>query len=164
MARRWGRVVVREHPAVVRRQNRAAMLAMISDPQKRAQFERDFPEDKLPPLPKKRGPRSASGKPLERNVLRAIIQALRLDPRVASVERNQSGVFREGDRFIRVGTRGKLDLTCYLKDGRYIEIEVKRPGGKPKPHQAARIEQIRQAGGLAGYATSPEEALALLPC
>lgn len=102
-------------------------------------------------------------KPLERTVLRAITQALRLDRRVARVERNQSGLFQEGNRFIRVGTRGKLDLTVYLKSGRYIEIEVKRPGGKPEPHQQQRIDAIRADGGLAGYATSIDEALALLP-
>lgn len=102
-------------------------------------------------------------KPLESQVLKAIVQRLRLDPRVASVERNQSGVFREGNRFIRVGTRGKLDLTVYLRDGRYCEIEVKRHGRKPEPHQQARIDSIRAAGGIAGYATTPEEALAILP-
>lgn len=102
-------------------------------------------------------------KPLERTVLKAITQALRLDRRVSRVERNQSGLFQEGNRFIRVGTRGKLDLTVYLKTGRYIEIEVKRPGGKPEPHQQQRIDAIRADGGLAGCATSIEEALALLP-
>jgi hypothetical protein len=102
-------------------------------------------------------------KPLERDVLKAIVQALRLDRRVARVERNQSGVFQDGNRYIRVGVRGKLDLTVYLKTGRFIEIEVKRPGGKPEPHQQKRIDDIRAAGGLAGYATSVEEALELLP-
>jgi hypothetical protein len=108
-------------------------------------------------------PRRDHSKPLERSVLKAITQALRLDRRVARVERNQSGLFREGDRFIRVGSRGKLDLTVYLKSGRYVEIEVKRPGGKPEPHQQQRIDAIRASGGLAGCATSIDEALALLP-
>jgi hypothetical protein len=47
-----------------------------------------------------------SSKPLERTVLKAITQALRLDRRVSRVERNQSGLFQEGNRFIRVGTAG----------------------------------------------------------
>lgn len=117
----------------------------------------------IPPPPKKRAPRTASGKPLERDVLKAIVQALRLDPRVSRVERNQVGVFQEGNRYIRVGSKGKLDLTVYLKSGRYAEIEVKRPGEKPKPHQQDRIDSIRAAGGIAGYATSIEEAQAILP-
>lgn len=107
---------------------------------------------------------TASGVPLERDVLKQIIRALRADPRVAMVERNQSGLFQDGNRYIRVGSRGKLDLTVLLTSGRYAEIEVKRPGRKPDPHQLERIEAIRKNGGIAGYATSPEQALELLPC
>ena len=106
----------------------------------------------------------ADGRPLERDVLKAIIQALRLDRRVASVERNQSGVFQDGSRYIRVGSKGKLDLTVYLKDGRYAEIEVKRdPHTKPEEHQFQRIEHIKRSGGIAGWCWSIESALAILP-
>jgi hypothetical protein len=103
-------------------------------------------------------------RPLERNVLKAVTRALRRDPRVARVERNTSGVFLAGNRTISVGVKGKLDLTCYLKSGRYIEIEVKRDErAKPQPHQLERIERIKYAGGLAGWCWSAETALALLP-
>lgn len=101
--------------------------------------------------------------PLERDVLKAVLQALRYDPRVASVERQQSGVFLEGNRHIRVGTPGALDIKGMLKGGRMFEIECKRPGGKPDPRQAARIARIRADGGVAGYCWSVESALALLP-
>lgn len=121
---------------------------------------------KLPPK-RHRVRRPVDGKPAapyERDVLAQIISALRHDHRVARVERNQSGVFKEGNRYIRVGTRGKLDLTVYLKTGRYVEIEVKRDQKhKPEPHQVARIEEIKRQGGLAGWAWSAESALALLP-
>jgi hypothetical protein len=121
---------------------------------------------KLPPK-RHRITRPVDGKPalpLERDVLLQIIKALRSDPRVARVERNQSGVFREGERYIRVGVRGKLDLTVYLRSGRYCEIEVKRSDKtKPEPHQLARIQEIKQQGGIAGWAWSAESALALLP-
>jgi hypothetical protein len=117
------------------------------------------------PVPKQRTPRAIrpSGIPLERDVIKAVVKILRYDHRVSRVERNQSGVFQDGNRYIRVGMKGKLDLTVYLKSGRYIEIEVKRPGAKPAPHQAARIAEIRAQGGLAGYCWSVESALALLP-
>ncbi len=62
-----------------------------------------------------------------------------------------------------MGTPGKLDLTVYLKSGAYMEIEVKRPSGKPSPKQAARIARLREGGGLAGYCWSVESALAILP-
>lgn len=101
--------------------------------------------------------------PLEREVLAAALEALRLDPRVALVDRRQSGVFQEGERFIRVGTRGTLDVSGMLKGGRYFEIEAKRPGEKPDPRQALRIAHIREQGGISGFFTSADEALALLP-
>jgi len=118
----------------------------------------------LKPLRKRSSP-GADGKPLEKHVLKAVMDALRLDKRVARVERNQSGVFQDGNRFIRVGSRGKLDLTCYLLDGRYIEIEVKRAPNASllRDAQRKRIQAIKSAGGLAGWCWSVESAIALLP-
>lgn len=107
-------------------------------------------------------PRDPS-KVYEKDVLADILQALRSDPRVALVMRQQSGVFVEGNRHIRVGTPGTLDVGGMLIGGRHFEIEAKRPGGKPDERQADRIEAINRNGGIAGYATSAEEALALLP-
>lgn len=115
------------------------------------------------PLPQRRAPRKPSGKPLERDILKAVIAALRRDPRVAQVERQQSGLFVDGDRYIRVGTPGALDIKGMLKGGRAFEFEIKRPGRKPDPRQAERIETLRANGAVAGVATSVEEALALLP-
>ena len=113
------------------------------------------------PQPRQSKPR-ASGGVLERDVLRQIVKALRSHPSVSSVERNQSGLFRDGERYIRVGTVGKLDLTIYLTDGRYAEIEVKRPGGRATSAQAERIQRILSRGGLAGVASSVEQALQIL--
>lgn len=121
---------------------------------------------KLPPK-RARVRRPVDGKPAapyERDVLTKIIKALRSDPRVARVERNQSGVFQDGNRYIRVGVKGKLDLTVYLKTGRFAEIEVKRDEKtKPDPHQLERIATIKREGGIAGWAWSAESALAILP-
>jgi len=102
--------------------------------------------------------------PLEKHVLKAALKALRGDPRVAFADRQQSGVFHEGERFIRVGAPGKLDIVGLLKGGRYMELEAKRPGEKPDLRQAQRIAFVIQHGGVSGYFTSAEEALALLPC
>lgn len=121
---------------------------------------------KLPPK-RHRVKRPVDGKPAapyERDVLASIMKALRSDPRVSRVERNQSGVFKEGTRYIRVGTPGKLDLTVYLRSGRFAEIEVKRDAKhKPEPHQVERIATIKREGGIAGWAWSVESALAILP-
>ena len=116
------------------------------------------------PVPETRArrPRDAS-KVYEKDVLADVLQALRADPRIALVERTQSGLFQDGNRFIRVGTKGKLDITFMTVSGRYGEIECKRPGATPDERQQARIEAIRRNGGIAGFATSAAEALALLP-
>jgi len=164
MARRFTRGTDRDHPALFRRRCRASMLASISDPAQRERFERDFPEENLPALPKKRAKRVHDPKaPLERNVLPKVVRALRKDPRVVRVQRNTVGRFTVHGRIISVGTKGLLDLTVYLRDGRYAEIEVKRPGEKPKLHQAQRIADIQERGGIAGWCDSPEGALAILP-
>ena len=116
----------------------------------------------VPDLPAQRAKAVPSGMEREASVLKAIIAALRKHPKVASVERNQSGVFRDGDRWIRVGSKGKLDLTCYLTSGLYIEIEVKSAKGVVSPEQQKRIETIRAKGGMAGVARSVAEAEALV--
>lgn len=124
----------------------------------------DPPAELLNSIKPKRtaAPRDPS-KVYEKDVLADVLQALRADPRVALVMRQQSGVFVEGNRHIRVGSRGLLDIGGMLIGGRHFEIECKRPGERPDERQAERIAAIRRNGGIAGYATSAAEALALLP-
>ena|SRR3990167_9890740 len=122
-------------------------------------------EDPLPPKAH-RIRRTSDDKPalpLEKHVLAAALKALKRDPRVHLVERTQSGMFQEGDRYVRVGFSGKLDITGMLKGGAYFELEAKRPGQKPDERQAMRIAHVRSGGGISGYFTSADEALALLP-
>lgn len=101
--------------------------------------------------------------PTEAQVLKSVLAYLRRHPLVASVERSQSGVFQEGNRIIRVGFVGKLDISGFLKNGaRYFEIEVKRPGAKPTDAQQKRIDAVLSSGGISGYVTSIEETAALI--
>ena len=141
--------------------NEAALRFMSPDgnltPEMQATFDRDRPKPK-----RERGPRKPSGKPLESNVLKAIIKALRAHPKVTRVVRNQSGVFTEGDRFIRVGTRGLADLTVYLGQ-RYGYIEVKVPGRNAEPHQQAWLANALQTGAaFAAVAHSVDDAVAII--
>lgn len=60
---------------------------------------------------------------------------------------------------------GIPDLLCIApRTGRFVGIEVKRPNGtwKVTELQKKQIDLIREAGGVAGVATSVEEALFLL--
>lgn len=49
------------------------------------------------------------------------------------------------------GVSGVLDIvgTCPQLKGRHVEIEVKRPGRFPTHLQAKRIDDVRNAAGLA---------------
>lgn len=98
----------------------------------------------------------------EADILQAILKALRKHPKVARVERRQSGVFQDGGRWVKVGRRGDPDISGILHGGRVFGIEVKRPGEVPSEIQWQRINEINAAGGLAGWADSVEMALALL--
>ncbi len=59
-----------------------------------------------------------------------------------------------GSIYSRAGTP---DITGCL-NGRFIGIEVKQPGGRVSALQAAHIELIKKAGGVAFVAYSLEEA------
>lgn len=122
----------------------------------------------LVPLPPKREriTRPVDGTPahpLEKDILADALQALRNDPRVWICDRRQSGVFYDGNRVIRVGAKGHLDISGMLQGGRYFEIEAKRPGQKPDERQQQRIDHVRKGGGISGYFWSVETCLALLP-
>lgn len=54
-------------------------------------------------------------------------------------------------------TPGFPDIVCCSPKGRFIAIEVKVPGEKPKPHQQAYIDAINKLNGVAFYATSVNE-------
>ncbi len=52
--------------------------------------------------------------------------------------------------------KGVPDIFACLK-GRYLQIEVKRPGEKPTKVQEAFMEGINSCGGIAFYATSVQD-------
>ena len=44
-----------------------------------------------------------------------------------------------------------------------MAVEVKTPKGRTTPEQDRFLQAVRNAGGIAGVARSPAEALSLLP-
>lgn len=46
-------------------------------------------------------------------------------------------------------------IVCYA--GRFIAVEVKRPGEQPTSLQSATMQRISEAGGVSGVATSVDE-------
>lgn len=122
------------------------------------------------PKRKARGTARHRRDPLERDIQRLILEALRLHQNVARIERTNTGAGRflgkdgKAGRFVRYGFQGQADLTGVAKDGRVIAIEVKRPRTRNdlRPAQRLFLEQVRSAGGYAGVATCVEEAFAIV--
>jgi len=106
----------------------------------------------------------------ERDIQRAILQALELHPMVARVERINvmAGCLVGNDgkpsRFMRSCKRGRVDLDGFTVDGRVIAIEVKRPTARHTLtlEQREYPRQVRAANGIAGVATCVEEAIAIV--
>jgi hypothetical protein len=46
--------------------------------------------------------------------------------------------------------------------GRFVSIEMKRPGKKPRPGQLAWMEIVRSFGGIADWADSAEKAVEIV--
>lgn len=57
---------------------------------------------------------------------------------------------------------GTSDILGCLPNGKFLAIEVKRPGGKVTAGQANFIDRIRSCGGVAIIATSVDEVRAAL--
>jgi len=60
--------------------------------------------------------------------------------------------------------KGGADIIgIHRATGRFLAVEVKTSKGRTTPEQDRFLEVVRKAGGIAGVARSPEEALSLLP-
>ena len=157
-----GRRTLREQ--MLRNQKTEALYAALS-----GKPARELP---IPPEPKKRPRREPAPdevrQPSEAEILRAILQLLRRHPRVAMCWRQNSGTFQERNRdgttrYIRANTqRGMSDIMGALMDGRTLAIEVKSRTGRMRPGQEEFLQQIRDAGGVAGVCRSVDDAVRLL--
>ena len=77
-----------------------------------------------------------------------VLKALRANPAVAWVERQNSGAAKVGNRFIRFGWPGCSDVIGMMTNGRFLAVEVKGPKGRLRPEQTVFLERVNQAGGL----------------
>ena len=119
----------------------------------------------MPALPKKRAPRNMSDKPepTEREIQKAILDYLRVHPKVVWCHRFNRGVMQSSyqgrESYTQFNTcRGFSDLHFLLKGGRAGYCEVKLPGRKATEDQADFLQRCADAGALAFIATSVEDA------
>lgn len=89
-------------------------------------------------------------KQLEQDIVRAILQAAPYVLPGWKLWRQNTGAFKvpESNRFIRFGVNGQADITGLTPEGRRVEIEVKRPGGKQSPAQKEFEAMIKANGGI----------------
>jgi len=92
---------------------------------------------------------------------RAIVEALNYSG--CLVWRMNAGTVFVGNpkRMIKVGPAGLSDIIgIHKKTGRFVAIEVKNPGKEKNVTDLQRqfLENIREAGGITGVATSVDEA------
>lgn len=141
----------RQHPPHL-----AEQIAKAAEPAKQRQR-------RLPTL-------DAQHKPLEREIQRAIIEALRLHPRVIKVTRFNSGGSLSRDangreHLVLFSSEPVPDLFGLLRNPPgFFWYEVKRDGwSRPRDYreerQAAFLEAVRQAGGIGQFVRSVDEAL-----
>lgn len=110
--------------------------------------------------------RLTSVEPKEADIQAAILRALRVHPAVADAWRQNTGAFAVGEgkarRFVRFGRAGQPDIQGYLRDGRALYIECKRPKGRVTPEQQAFIEHAVKNGCVAMVARSVADVWAVL--
>ncbi len=152
----------------------AAKLAKAQDDRRRAEIDQncEFVEitgmgvsripvsHHVPPRPLPPRPAQLKAVPiLERDVLPVVLLALRMHPKVAWAERLNTGGAVYGERYVRFGWLGMLDITGQLKDGRRLDVEAKRPGKWATPDQAATIEMVVRHGGVAFVAHGVDDVI-----
>ncbi len=172
---RWRPPIKREPLGVTTRRNVATLRSQISDPAQLARFDANFPESRLPALPKPRI-RRADGKPITANEHQeqaAVIKWWRIahglyklpvfalfsvpnGAHLYSAHIAYSLLQSEGMR------PGAPDLILAKPNRKYagLYIEMKKIGGaKPSTEQAAFIEYLLSVGYLACVHYGAESAI-----
>ena len=84
-----------------------------------------------------------------------ILRALKTHPAVGWAARFNSGMANMGGRLLRFSTvKGLSDIVGQLIDGRFLAIEVKRPGEIANVEQKAFLETVNNNNGVGFVARS----------
>jgi hypothetical protein len=97
--------------------------------------------------------RAAPSGILERDVLRAGLQLLRVHPLVAWASRINSGAVENANgQFVRFNQIvGCSDIVGQMKTGHFLALEAKRPGQKPTEPQMLFLHMVEAHGGCSGW-------------
>ena len=100
--------------------------------------------------------------PLEQDILRQCLQWLHWQQDMVCWRNNTGAAVLTGKgnkpRYVKFGMPGSSDILGFMKPGGvFVGIEVKRPGNRPTPEQAAFLAQLKLFGGLAAVVHSIDE-------
>lgn len=96
-------------------------------------------------------------RPLETQVLRACLDYLTLRG-IFHWRANQGVIPTPNGSYRRfVGLRGVADILGVLQTGRFLAVEVKRPGGRLSDEQKTFLGRVAELGGVACCVSSIEE-------
>ena len=102
--------------------------------------------------------------PTEAQVLKTVLRVLELHPLVGRVWRMNTGagqlVRGKGvSQWVKFGFAGSPDIHGYMKDGRALYCEVKRPSGTVSKEQSEFIEEAVLNGCFAFVARSADDVI-----
>lgn len=97
----------------------------------------------------------------EQDIVRSIIEAVNASG-LAQVWRCQSGRVRVRRGWMHLAPAGTPDVVGWMRDGRFLGLEVKKPGEKPTELQEQRRQEIIADGGVAAVVRSVVETIDVL--
>lgn len=99
----------------------------------------------------------------EAAVQRAVLEYLQYHPAVASCWRNNAGkVKTESGGLVQLSPPGTSDIIGFMKDGRFLAVEVKAGKNQPTQLQQDFIDSVNEAGGIGFVAWSVDDCEAVL--
>jgi hypothetical protein len=98
---------------------------------------------------------------LEKHIQRAILEYLWATG-IMAFKFNNVGIKKPDGSYIPSGCKGVSDILGILPGGRFLAIEVKRPGGKATQLQQQFIDNVNDKKGLAFIAYSVDDVAAVL--
>ncbi|MEM7209585.1 MAG: hypothetical protein AAF434_17330 [Pseudomonadota bacterium] len=100
--------------------------------------------------------------PNETEIQKTILEVVKAHPDIVWAERMNSGVAKMNGRRVRFGFKGCPDIHGLNKYGKGVYIEVKGEQTEKTAEQLRFINEAREVGALAGFATTPAQAIEII--
>ena len=96
----------------------------------------------------------------EQDIQRSILDYLRIKKFVVFKHNSTQFGVRDGKGFaFSSADKGVSDIIACSKSGRFVAIEVKKPGGKATPEQVEFISRVKLNGGIGIFAYSLDDVM-----